>query len=132
MKSSMVLGIVAGALALAFGLLIIIPTSVSIYNNNHFDFEEYYREAHENNEASGFYEESVAWQSSFLGVFRFLGFEVFAAGMLGLTGGLLVKRKQTMARRFMTAGAVFSFLSIVGVVAGIVFVVAVWKLNRGV
>lgn len=131
MKTSMTLGIIAGALALVIGLIIIVSLSVAIYNNDNFDFEKYYREAYENNEHPGYYEETVAWQTAFLKFLRFLGFEVFAAGMLGLTGGLIAQKRRSMSRRFMTAGAVFSFLSLVGIVAGIVFVIAVVKLNRG-
>jgi len=111
-KASMVLGIIGGSIALLLALIFII-ISINYRGSGHTWLQE-------DAMASG----EVQTDSGVVGEIAFLiaGSCAFAAGVLGLTGGIIVKRKHVVSGVMMIIAAILSLLSYYNVVSMILFV----------
>ena len=98
--ASMVLGIVGGALAILTGIMFILMGAYFIDGSFFFGGFDYY------DSLDGFYN---SFTSTMFTVYLVLGILTIAAGALGLTGGIIVKKKNVTAGILLIIGAVLTF-----------------------
>ncbi len=133
-KASMVLGIVGGTIGLLFAVLLIfgglayinlaphnitlyphdVPNSWDVLTDNDFDVFAF---DGLNDFFDDFYYETLITDRAVMGtVFMVLGVCTAIAGVLGLVGGLIVKKKNVAAGVLMIIAAVLSFFNIISMV----------------
>lgn len=98
--ASMVLGIVGGALAILSGIMLILVGAYFIDGSLFFGGFDY------NDSFDGFYN---SFTSIMFTVYLVLGILSIVAGALGLTGGIIVKKKNVTAGILLIISAVLTF-----------------------
>lgn len=123
--ASRVLGIVGGCIALLIALfaifggvvfMAIIPNFENVFESEDFDFD--------NDFDDSIFNQDEMEQASRQGGMMFLavGSVIFICGVLGIVGGILVKKHNILSGIFMLIGGVISFFTVWGIIVAILLI----------
>lgn len=120
--ASMVLGIVGGCIALIIALFVIFGGIVFVTFIPNFEYSEFYSEFESDNDFHDDFNfnEEMQESSRFGGmIFLIMGSVFFVCGVLGIIGGILVKKKNILSGIFMIISAAVFFFTFWGIIAAI-------------
>lgn len=118
--ASMVLGIVGGCIALVIALFVIFGGIVFMTFIQNFESSEFYSDFESDNDFDNSFNFNEEESSRFGGtIFLVMGSVLFVCGVLGIVGGILVKKRNILSGIFMIISAAVFFFTFWGIIAAI-------------